>query len=152
MAIIEKLDDKVIEFIKEHHLMAVATVFKNVPYSFHCFYAYIEEERMFVFTSHLDTTHVQNVLKNNFVSAAIGLETKNVAKIQGLQIVGKMYEPKDEMAKISEKRYLKKFPYTRLIPRTIWVIEPDFLKMTDNRLIFGEKLIYGKISDYKEKI
>ena len=40
--------------------------------------------------------------------------------------------------------YLKAFPYALLHLETLWIIEPDFYKLTDNRLGFGKKIIWQK--------
>jgi uncharacterized protein YhbP (UPF0306 family) len=40
--------------------------------------------------------------------------------------------------------YIKRFPYAAVAPLNIWVIEPDFMKLTDNTLGFGKKLIWNR--------
>ena len=39
---------------------------------------------------------------------------------------------------------LKKFPYAVLMKTTLWILEIEYIKMTDNRLGFGKKLIWEK--------
>jgi uncharacterized protein YhbP (UPF0306 family) len=143
--ITDDFDKKLVEFIKEHHLLTVGTTVNDIPYCFHCFYAYLEDEKKLVFTSSEDTKHVQDAKQNPIVSAGIGLETKDVTKIQGAQIVGEMYQPEGELKKLASKRYMKRFPFAKLMKTNLWIMDITYVKMTDNRLGFGKKLIYGEL-------
>ena len=75
---------------------------------------------------------------NPRVAAAIVLETRIVGKVQGLQVVG-IAERGDEEAK---RRYLRRFPYAAAAPLRLWMVRPTYLKLTDNTLGFGKKLIW----------
>jgi len=139
-----KLDKKITKFIKEHHVLTLATSVNNIPYCANCFYVYAEDENMLVFTSDDKTKHIQDVKKNDYVGGSIVLETTIVGKIQGIQFNGKMYEPKNELKKKVSRKYMKKYPFAKLMNTQLWVVDIDFIKMTDNRLGFGKKLIWKK--------
>jgi len=140
----QEIDLKITEFINEHHVFTLATSVDNQPYCCNAFYAYMEEENLLVFTSDNDTKHVNDAQTNCMVAGSIVLETSVVGKIQGIQLCGKMYEPKDELLKKANKRYLKRFPFAALMNTQLWILEIEFIKMTDNRLGFGKKLIWKK--------
>lgn len=137
-------DKKIIDFIKKHHVLTLATSTDNIPYCANCFYVYLEDENMFVFTSDNDTKHVQDVLQNSYVGGSVVLETSIIGKIQGIQFNGKMYLPKGDLKKKAKKTYIKRYPFAVLMKTQLWVVEPDFIKLTDNRLGFGKKLIWKK--------
>ena len=137
-------EQRVSDFIKEHHVLTLATSKDNQPYCSNCFYTYIEDETSFIFSSDLDTRHIQEVLNNSKVAASILLETKTIGKIQGLQITGRLIEAEGDTLKKAKKAYLKQFPYAILKSTKIWILEAEFIKMTDNRLGFGKKLIWNK--------
>jgi uncharacterized protein YhbP (UPF0306 family) len=99
---------------------------------------------MFVFTSDKETRHGKEMLENPNVGANIVLETKTIGKIQGLQIMGVAEELQSAELKLGKKAYLKKYPYAVLKLETMWGLKVDFLKLTDNRLGFGKKLIWKK--------
>ena len=139
-----KLDKKAINFIKEHHVLTLATSNNNKAYCANCFYAYMEDENMLVFTSDIDTKHIKNVLENNYVAGSIVLETNIVGKIQGIQFNGIMTQPENEILKKANKTYIKRFPFAKLMKTTLWTIDLTFIKMTDNRLGFGKKIIWEK--------
>ncbi len=140
----EKIDSKVIEFINEHHVLTLATSSNNEPYCANCFYVYFKEENMLVFTSDMETKHIGDVQKQNRVAANIVLETSVIGKIQGVQITGLLSQPSDDLLKKVKKAYLKRFPVAMLMKTNLWVLDVDFIKMTDNRLGFGKKLIWRK--------
>lgn len=143
--LVEKPDKRIVEFIKEHHVLTLATSSSNIPYCANCFYTYLEDEQAFVFTSDSETKHVKDALAQTKVAASIVLETKTVGKIQGIQLNGEMFQPKDELKKIAKRAYLKSFPYAALMKTNLWVLKPYFIKMTHNTLGFGKKLIWGKL-------
>jgi uncharacterized protein YhbP (UPF0306 family) len=135
-------DQRIIDFINEHHVLTLATCLNNVPYCSNCFYIYLKDENVFVFTSDNDTKHAQDAVKNPSVAGSVVLETNTVGKIRGIQFNGTMFVPGNDLMKKSKKAYLKRFPMAVLMKTTLWALKPDFIKMTDNRLGFGKKLIY----------
>jgi uncharacterized protein YhbP (UPF0306 family) len=138
------IETKITDFIQEHHVLTLATSVEDNPYCANCFYVYIKEENMFVFTSDDATKHVQDVLKNNRVAGSVVLETSIVGKIQGIQFTGRMFLPTDELARKANRKYMLKYPFAKLMDTQLWVIDIDFIKFTDNRLGFGKKLIWKK--------
>ncbi len=138
------VDDRMIEFIHEHHIFTLATSSNNRPYTCTCFYVYIPELNIIVFTSDKTTKHIQDVEAQNYVAGAIALETSTVGKIRGIQFTGEIKELKGKELSTAKKAYLFKFPIAVLMKTTLWGIVPDFIKMTDNRLGFGKKLIWQK--------
>lgn len=137
-----KIDKRIVEFIKEHHIFTLATSANNLPYTSTCFYVYLEEQNMFVFTSDHHTRHIKEAIAQNHVAGAVALETSMVGLIQGIQFTGIISELNGENLKIAQKAYLKKFPVARLMETHLWGIVPDFIKMTHNRLGFGKKLVW----------
>lgn len=137
------IDRNILKFIKEHHVLTLATSVGDHPYCANIFYAWMERESMFVFTSGEETKHAADALANSRVAASIVLETKVVGKIRGLQVCGNVYRPEGELHARARKRYLRKFPYAAVMGLDLWVLEPDSLKLTDNRLGFGKKIIWN---------
>jgi uncharacterized protein YhbP (UPF0306 family) len=138
------IDKLIKDFIKKHHVLTLATSIDNQPYCCSCFYVYMPDENMFVFSSDHHTKHVQDVLQNNRVAGNIAVETKIVGKIQGIQFTGIMFEPVDELLQKAQHIYFKRFPYTIVMETHLWVIDLDFIKMTHNLLGFGKKMIWKK--------
>lgn len=136
------IDKKIIKFIESHHLLALATVGSNgSPYSASAFYAFSAKTERLTFSTDPTTIHGENITKEDRVSAIIALETKVVGKVQGVQIVGRVVECEGS----DRLSYIAKFPYAAAIPSLhLWSIEPIMIKLTDNRLGFGKKLIWNR--------
>lgn len=133
------IDERFAKFIAKHHVLTLATVnSEGKPYVANCFYAYDKRRNRFVFTSDLTTRHGQEMAENRRVALSIVLETRVVGRVQGLQVEG-IAEQGDEEAK---RTYIKRFPYAAVAPLTLWMVDPTMLKLTDNTLGFGTKLIW----------
>jgi uncharacterized protein YhbP (UPF0306 family) len=65
-----------------------------------------------------------------------------IGKIRGIQFSGIMFKLEGADLKNAKKQYLDKFPVARFSTLYLWGINPDMIKMTDNRFGFGEKLIW----------
>ncbi|MBA1437964.1 MAG: pyridoxamine 5'-phosphate oxidase family protein [Epsilonproteobacteria bacterium] len=129
---------KIEAFIAQHHVMSLATSYLDNVSVCSVFYVYDADKQSFIFASDKESLHVINALKNNYVAANILLETDEVGKIQGLQARG-IFQKTD---KTDAKLYYKRFPYALAMQPSLWKMEVDFFKLTDNRLGFGKKLIW----------
>ncbi len=136
------IDKRIIDYIGEHHIFTLATCSNNQPYTSTCFYVYIAEMNMFVFTSDITTKHIADVMNQPIVAGAIALETSIIGKIRGLQFTGVIKKLEDKELSVASKAYIKKFPIALLAKTTLWGITTNFMKMTDNRLGFGKKIIW----------
>jgi len=143
----EKPDKKIVEFLKKHHVLTLATCIELQPWCANCFYTFLEDEAALIFTSGNETRHIQETLKNSKVAGSVVLETSIVNKIQGIQFTGKLGLPEKGMIDKAKYAYLKRFPFAALMDTTLWVLYIDHLKMTDNRLGFGKKLIWERNPD-----
>ncbi len=137
-----KPEKRITEFIKQHHVLTLSTCANGKSWCANCFYAYLEDENMFVFTSDENTRHIHDIRINPEVSGSIVLETKIIGKIQGIQFTGILFKPEDDQFRVAKSTYLKKFPFAALMNTTLWLLKIKYIKMTDNRLGFGKKLIW----------
>lgn len=134
-------EKRITDFMARHHVLTLATATKEgVPYCAACFYAYDKSRNLIVFTSDDSTLHAQQMVENSSVAVAINLETRIVGKVQGLQICGTVRRGEEADKSV----YIKRFPYAAVAPLNIWVVEPTFMKLTDNTLGFGKKLIWNR--------
>ena len=135
----EAINERFVRFLRRHHVLTLATVAEGVPYCSNAFYCYDKERNLLVFSSDLATRHAQEMERNPRIAASVVLETKIVGRVQGLQLCGTAARA-DETAR---RAYLKRFPYAALAELTLWAIRPDYMKLTDNTLGFGKKLIWN---------
>ena len=134
-------EKRITDFMARHHVLTLATATKEgVPYCAACFYAYDKSRNLIVFTSDDSTLHAQQMVENSSVAVAINLETRIVGKVQGIQICGTVRRGEEADKSV----YIKRVPYAAVAPLNIWVVEPTFMKLTDNTLGFGKKLIWNR--------
>jgi uncharacterized protein len=138
------IDERIVRFFKKHHVLTIATSVNDKPWCANCFYVYLENENTLVFTTDPATRHGEEFLKNKFVAGSVVLETPVIGKIRGIQFQGIVTEPRGEFSEIAERSYLKRFPVAMLMDTHLWIVELTHIKMTDNRLGFGKKLVWKK--------
>ena len=135
-------EKRIVDFISEHHVLTLATSFEEEPWCASCFYVYMPEDNCFVFTSDFNTRHIQQASHNIYVAGNIVLETSVVGKVQGVQFQGIISQPQNEQYEKAKKAYLKRFPVAMLMDTTLWAVDLTHIKLTDNRLGFGRKMIW----------
>lgn len=138
------IDRKIIKFFRKHHVLTIATTVENEPWCANCFYVYLEEENALVFTTDRDTRHGKEFIANPDVAGSVVLETMIIGRIRGIQFQGIISEPEGELLSKARWAYLKKFPPAALMDTHLWIVKLTLIKMTDNRLGFGKKLIWSK--------
>ncbi len=136
------IDSKFIRFFRKHHVLTIATTVNNEPWCANCFYIYLEEVNALVFTTDPGTRHGQEFLKNTLVAGSVVLETSIIGEIRGIQFQGIVSEPEGEMLLKAKRAYLKRFRLALLMEIHLWIVKLTYLKLTDNRLGFGKKLIW----------
>ncbi len=133
------MDERFIKFIKKHHVLTLATVNgEGMPYVANCFYAFDTKRNLFVFTSDIATRHGAEMAANGNVALSIVLETRIVGRVQGLQVTGRALRGDDE----ARKCYIKRFPYAAAADLELRMVAPTLMKLTDNTLGFGKKLLW----------
>lgn len=139
----DSLPKEIKTFIKEHHVMTLATLSSGIPYCSNLFYAFISEKQTLVFTSALTTEHAKNMLQNSSVAASVVVETKVVGKVRGVQLQGIAERVTENSMREVKMAYLKRFPYAVFADLELWQFKVTFAKLTDNRLGFGKKITWN---------
>jgi uncharacterized protein YhbP (UPF0306 family) len=138
------IDERIVRFFRKHHVLTIATSIENEPWCANCFYVYLPERNSLVFTTDTDTRHGREFLENNIVAGTVVLETHIIGRIRGVQFQGIISEPSGELLEAAKRSYLKRFPVAMLMETHLWIVDLTHIKMTDNRLGFGKKLIWNK--------
>jgi uncharacterized protein YhbP (UPF0306 family) len=128
-----------INFIKEHHILTICTCKESLSWCASCFYAYDEKNTLLIFSSDEKTKHANMMRENPNISGTIALETKEIGLIQGMQFSGMVSKANSN----SKKLYFKTYPYAIALIPTLWQIEINYAKLTNNRLGFGKKLEFN---------
>ncbi len=143
----ENFPKEISKFIKEHHVMTLATTSgEGLVACCNLFFAFEGAEKWLIFTSSSTTEHGANMAANSQVAASIVLETKVVGKIRGLQIKGGAVQVStlgQTLSKKAKESYLKKFPFAVFAELELWALKIEECKLTDNRLGFGKKIVWS---------
>lgn len=137
-------DKRIIEFIDSQKNLSIGTCIDNIPHCASCFYAYNKEGNYVVFKSDKKTTHISNALLNPRVAGSILPNVEKVGTIKGIQFTGIFILPDGNLMQEAKSIYYTKYPFARAISGDVWVVEFLSIKMTDNTLGFGKKLIWEK--------
>lgn len=138
------IEERIRKFFRRHHVLTIATSTDGGPWCANCFYVYLEEENALVFTSDPETRHGKEFLANKLVAGSVVLETRIIGMIRGIQFRGIVSEPEGDLAATARKAYLRRFPVAMLMDTHLWVVRLTYIKMTDNRLGFGKKIIWER--------
>jgi len=138
------IEERIRKFFRRHHVLTIATSTDAGPWCANCFYVYLEEENALVFTSDPETRHGKEFLANKLVAGSVVLETRIIGMISGIQFRGIVSEPEGDLAATARKAYLRRFPVAMLMDTHLWVVRLTYIKMTDNRLGFGKKIIWER--------
>ncbi len=111
---------------------------------FSCYYAYDAEDLLLYFKTSDDTLHMQLLAKHPEVAGTILPDKLNKMKVQGIQFSGVLLNPSDSEAKQAGKRYHAKYPFSVAMEGKVRIIRFNWVKMTDNTLGFGTKLVWDR--------
>lgn len=138
------IQDNIKEFIKTN---SVATICvsdsKNAPHCFSCFYEFIEDTNLLVFKSSYGTQHEIEVQTVSTISGTVLPDQLDALKIRGIQFNGSTIS-KNEITATITAAYYKKYPLGLVMVGYVWAIQLEYIKFTDNTLIFSQKTIWAK--------
>jgi uncharacterized protein len=147
MNIQQKTKDKlkrVWTFLSDQTVLNIATSKNDAPYCASCFYVFDEKCKMLAFKSKKDSRHIAEALQQKNVAGTILPDQLKLGTVKGIQFQGNLVFPDHDTLTNMKGKYYGKFPYARAVSGDIWIIELNFIKMTDNQLGFGKKLIWHK--------
>ncbi|TLD80675.1 hypothetical protein LS70_008885 [Helicobacter sp. MIT 11-5569] len=136
------MDEKIKKFLANSHLLTLSVIDCEQDlaaigvYSASCYYAFMVESLLI--KSSADSKHIKLAELNPNISVTIAKDSKNLSKIEGIQI--KAYFRK-ALAK-EKKAYYARFPFARLGSGEIFALDILWAKYTNNALL--KKVIYIK--------
>jgi uncharacterized protein len=144
------LDKRISDYIQINKVFTLATSSDNNPWCALCYYAYQKENNLLIFKSDDGSRHIRELLSQPKVAGTIYKPATTPAKITGLQFTAEVIQADKILIKNLKTIYLKRFPFAAVIEAQLFVLQPDYCKMTDNRLGFGKKIIWQKEAERSE--
>ncbi|WP_411706066.1 YhbP family protein [Edaphovirga cremea] len=131
-------------FLKKHHVLALCAMANGDMWSANCFYVFNEPAMsLYIMTEH-KTRHGALMVSNPFVVGTIANQPKTVALIQGIQYSAQAQVLAGEAERVARSAYCALFPVAKAIPAPVWQLVLQEIKMTDNKLGFGKKLLWQR--------
>ena len=147
------MEKEIADFIKENRIAAICCIDRNnLPYCFHCFYAFDEKNYLLFFKSSSKTLHSKLLSENPHIAGSILPEKLEILALKGIQLTGKILYDQSFKHVNPDSYYHKQFPLALIKPGHVWCIELATVKMTDNTNIFGKKLNWPKIKKELEQV
>jgi len=138
------MEKKIIDYLLEQKVLTIATCKDNQPYCANCFYVFDETTKTLIFLSDDSTRHIRDAIQNNSVGGSIQNGVTIVSKIQGIQFMGEFISPNETQKEAFYELFYDKFLFAKVRPSPIWGIQLNWIKMTDNTLGFGKKMLWER--------
>lgn len=141
-----------IRYLKKQHVLSLSCHNAQEIWSANCFYLFDEARMVFWLMTEPETRHGCLMQANPQVSGTINGQPKTVLLIKGVQYQGRIQQLTGETEQQARHAYQKRFPVARKLSAPIWEIVLDELKMTDNALGFGKKVMWRREAMPKEHL
>lgn len=136
--------DKIITYLSSQTSLSLCCVDDGMPYCCTCFYVLDAQRISFYFSSSLNTYHANIMLKSSRVAGTVADQTQSVMHLQGVQYQGRVKLLMDEEEKRARQLFYASYPIAKLKKAPMWEIMLNSLKMTNNKLGFGKKLLWSR--------
>ena len=130
-----------LRYLKKQHVLSLCTSDGDDLWCANCFYVFDEARMAFWLMTGTDTRHGALMLHNSRVAGTVNGQPKSVLLIKGVQYRGRGRLTEDEQAL---KAYQRRFPVAKKVTAPLWEIAIEELKMTDNALGFGSKIVWQR--------
>jgi len=137
------MNERIIAFLEGQKAATICCVDEsNQPCCFSCFYVFDRATKCFYFKSSVNTHHGPLLLKLPGVAGTIQMDKLNLLAIKGAQFYGVIIDRNDPLAVNAKSFYHKKYPFALTMHGEVWTVQLQQVKMTDNTLSFGKKLVW----------
>jgi len=136
--------DHLIRYLKKQHVLSVCTGSGEDLWCANCYYVFNEARMAFWLMTETDTRHGALMLMQTHVAGTISGQPKSILLIKGVQYRGRVHRLSDARAAAALQAYQKRFPVAKKVSAPLWEIALDELKMTDNALGFGHKIVWRR--------
>ncbi|MFJ5160680.1 YhbP family protein [Pantoea sp. NPDC088449] len=133
-----------IRYVKKQHVLSLCATSGDESWCANCFYVFDETSMAFWLMTELETRHGQLMQMNPRIAGTINGQPKSVLLIKGVQYRGQITQLSGEREAIARRAYQKRFPVAKKVTAPLWEITLDEVKMTDNALGFGKKIIWTR--------
>lgn len=145
------MQQNIIDFLTEKHIVSFSVFTSEDHWAASCFYVFDQENDRLILLTDPDTRHGKLMQQNCRLSGTIIHESTNVATLRGMQFKGEIHRLKTAEKPTALSLYYNRFPYAKLMPAEVWVIDLKEVKFVDNREVFGRKSLWSAAENSSDK-
>ncbi|MBU9812518.1 hypothetical protein J1785_22645 [Rahnella sp. SL6] len=134
----------ILKFLKKNHVLALCATADGEVWSANCFYVTDEGSMTLYFMTELKTLHGSLMSRSPHIVGTIAPPPKSIALIKGIQYRGEATVLNGEEESRARSQYCKRFPVAIAMKAPVWALRLSHIKMTDNALGFGKKLVWDR--------
>ncbi len=134
----------ILKFLNKQHVLALCAVADGEMWSANCFYVTDAESMTLYFMTEMKTLHGALMAKSPHIVGTIAPHRKTIALIKGIQYRGEATVLSGEEEAHARHLYCRHFPVAIAMKAPVWGLKLSHIKMTDNALGFGKKLLWDR--------
>jgi uncharacterized protein YhbP (UPF0306 family) len=134
----------ILTFLKKNHVLALCAAADGEMWSANCFYVTDADRMTLYFMTELKTLHGTLMSRSPQIVGTIAPHPKTIALIKGIQYRGEATVLAGEEERHARHLYCKHFPVAIAMKAPVWALKLRHIKMTDNTLGFGKKLLWDR--------
>lgn len=131
-------------YLKKQHVLSLCAGSAQELWCANCFYVFDQQRVALWIMTEPDSQHGELMQQQSQVAGTINGQPKSVLLIKGVQYCGQISRLSGEPEVIARAAYCRRFPVAKKVSAPLWEIRLDKLKMTDNALGFGKKLLWQR--------
>jgi uncharacterized protein len=135
---------RISDFMSTHHVLSLAVVDGDTPWSASCFYAFEPNTASVLVMTSVKTRHGHAMQSRPIVSATVSEQPERLRDIRGVQFSAFASRLSGAELEAAMDRYLIRHPVARLRPTDLWRLSIEHIKLTDNSLVFARKTIWQR--------
>ncbi|WP_173636092.1 YhbP family protein [Paramixta manurensis] len=134
----------ILGYLKKQHVLSLCGRSEDDLWCANCFYVFNQQQMAFWIMSETHTRHGELLVADPRVAGTVNGQTRTVMLIKGVQYRGRASLLQGAQESEARAAYCRRFPVARSASAPLWAISLDELKMTDNTLGFGKKMIWRR--------
>lgn len=137
-----------VDALREHYVMALATSGLDGPHTTPVFYVLGEDRRSLLFMSKPTTLHCRHIAQNPRASGCIYSDTKDFRVMHGVKLTGSVTMADEDTPRSMLQCYYRAFPEARLLKllaagHKLFIFQIETARLIDNRPGFGTSYFWN---------
>ncbi len=133
-----------LNYLAGQHVLTLCARNGDEFWAANCFYALDSENISFWLMTEPSTLHGRLMVASPSVVGTVSAQTELVAELQGIQFQGVIALAEGDTGQRGLEAYQQRFPIAKKKSAPLWQLQINQLKMTDNQLGFGTKLLWQR--------